>query len=59
MLKVTSESSSSEVVLDSVEDSEESEAEDFGRLSEADSSVTASVEEDGGDPRLEAFDTEL
>jgi len=58
VLKATScSSSSSDVVLDSVEDSEESEAADIGRLGEQDSSVLPSFEGLSKVPEVEEFDT--
>ena len=60
MLKVIScSSSSSDVVLDSVEDSEESDAADMGRLGEQLSSAVLSFAKQGDNPAFDEFDTEI
>ena len=60
MLKVTScSSSSSDVVLDSVEDSEESDAADMGRLGEQHASVLPSFDGHNDNSALKELDAKL
>ena len=60
VLKVTScSSSSSDVALDSVEDSEESDAADMGRLGGQQSSVLPSFDRSNCNPEIEEFAPKL